>query len=272
MVDSSEFYFFRFVFPCIHRRGKISTKRDKRHKSWKINTWTVRWSLIANTPSRAIFIWWRKVSYVRRVWRWASIDESSDSVTVIIRSLIINFCFPAEFTVVTWSKYYCTYKKQSREFSMLQYNQMSGRSVSFLVRRFAKAFELIVFTFSIDPHFVSQQQTTPEIFTLSSCIRRLSEFEKRYCFDLIFTERSSMTYTFQALSEEDIKAWLDAMDGKEPVSTTVIYTSPVFFLGLKEWDGIKSGTNVITHQLSTMILMRSTFADQPYAINEIQRR
>ncbi|XP_049540899.1 rho GTPase-activating protein Graf [Anopheles darlingi] len=98
-----------------------------------------------------------------------------------------------KFTVVTWSKYYCTYKKQSREFSMLQYNQMSGRS----------------------------QQTTPEIFTLSSCIRRLSEFEKRYCFDLIFTERSSMTYTFQALSEEDIKAWLDAMDGKEPTNLTL---------------------------------------------------
>uniref|UniRef100_A0A182FLX3 Oligophrenin-1 n=1 Tax=Anopheles albimanus TaxID=7167 RepID=A0A182FLX3_ANOAL len=98
-----------------------------------------------------------------------------------------------KFAVVTWSKYYCTYKKQSREFSMLQYNQMSGRS----------------------------QQTTPEIFTLSSCIRRLSEFEKRYCFDLIFTERSSMTYTFQALSEEDIKAWLDAMDGKEPTNLTL---------------------------------------------------
>ena len=25
-------------------------------------------------------------------------------------------------------------------------------------------------------------------------------------------------YTFQALSEEDRKLWLDAMDGKEPVS------------------------------------------------------
>ncbi|KFB38118.1 AGAP013143-PA-like protein [Anopheles sinensis] len=98
-----------------------------------------------------------------------------------------------KFAVVTWSKYYCTYKKQSREFSMVQYNQMSGRS----------------------------QQTTPEVFTLVSCTRRLSEFEKRYCFDLMFNERATMIYTFQALSEEDIKAWLDAMDGKEPAHLTL---------------------------------------------------
>ncbi|XP_058837113.1 rho GTPase-activating protein Graf isoform X2 [Topomyia yanbarensis] len=87
----------------------------------------------------------------------------------------------------TWSKYYCTYKKQSKTFSMLQFNQMSGRS-----------------------------QSSTEVLTLASCTRRLSEFEKRYCFDLIFEERPAITYTFQALSEEDRKAWLNAMDGKEP--------------------------------------------------------
>ncbi|XP_053683198.1 rho GTPase-activating protein Graf [Sabethes cyaneus] len=87
----------------------------------------------------------------------------------------------------TWSKYYCTYKKQSKKFSMLQFNQMSGRS-----------------------------QSSTEVLTLASCTRRLSEFEKRYCFDLIFEERPAITYTCQALSEEDRKAWLNAMDGKEP--------------------------------------------------------
>ncbi|XP_065084410.1 rho GTPase-activating protein Graf isoform X2 [Ochlerotatus camptorhynchus] len=87
----------------------------------------------------------------------------------------------------TWSKYYCTYKKQNKKFSMLQFNQMSGRS-----------------------------QSSTEVLTLASCTRRLSEFEKRYCFDLIFDERPAITYTFQALSEEDRKAWLNAMDGKEP--------------------------------------------------------
>lgn len=31
--------------------------------------------------------------------------------------------------------------------------------------------------------------------------------------------RLNVIYTFQALSEEDRKLWMDAMDGKEPVST-----------------------------------------------------
>ncbi|XP_050071826.1 rho GTPase-activating protein Graf [Anopheles maculipalpis] len=99
-----------------------------------------------------------------------------------------------KFTVVTWSKFYCTYKKQTREFSMLQYNQMSGRT----------------------------QQTNPETFTLASCTKKITEFEKRYCFDVIFNERTSTTYTFQALSEDDIKAWIDAMDGKESANLTLL--------------------------------------------------
>jgi len=35
---------------------------------------------------------------------------------------------------------------------------------------------------------------------------------------LFFFFRPNVTYTFQALSEEDRKLWMDAMDGKEPVS------------------------------------------------------
>ena len=40
--------------------------------------------------------------------------------------------------------------------------------------------------------------------------------DKRFCFDIIPTEKPNCIYTFQALSEEDRKLWLDAMDGKEP--------------------------------------------------------
>lgn len=32
--------------------------------------------------------------------------------------------------------------------------------------------------------------------------------------------RPGIVYTFQALSEEDRKLWLDIMDGKEPVSVS----------------------------------------------------
>jgi Rho GTPase-activating protein 26 len=56
--------------------------------------------------------------------------------------------------------------------------------------------------------------------SLTSCTRCISDFEKRFCFDLTFEQKPSIIYTFQALSEKDRKAWLDAMDGKEPVYLT----------------------------------------------------
>ena len=36
-----------------------------------------------------------------------------------------------------------------------------------------------------------------------------------HCDNSLF--RPNTVYTFQALSEEDLELWLDAMDGKEPV-------------------------------------------------------
>lgn len=59
-----------------------------------------------------------------------------------------------------------------------------------------------------------------ECLTLVQCTRKASEFEKRYCFDLTFEQKPNITLTFQALCDEDRKAWLNAMDGKEPVSFT----------------------------------------------------
>lgn len=91
----------------------------------------------------------------------------------------------------TWTKYYCTYKKQKKEFTMLQFNQISGRP-----------------------------ESNDEKLTLISCQRRASEFEKRFCFDLTFKEKPGIVYTFQALSEEDRKAWINAMDGTEPTYLT----------------------------------------------------
>lgn len=41
--------------------------------------------------------------------------------------------------------------------------------------------------------------------------------DKRFCFDVIPQEKPNTVYTFQALSEEDRKLWLDAMDGQDPV-------------------------------------------------------
>lgn len=59
---------------------------------------------------------------------------------------------------------------------------------------------------------------------LSTCVRRMSEsIEKRFCFD-IQVEGKQTTYTFQALSEDDRKAWMDIMDGREPVNIYVFQT------------------------------------------------
>ncbi|KAI9589188.1 hypothetical protein GQX74_007357 [Glossina fuscipes] len=91
----------------------------------------------------------------------------------------------------TWTKYYCTYRKQKKEFTMLQFNQMNHS-------------------------FARPEQREEEKLTLMSCQRRASEFEKRFCFDLTFKEKPGIVYTFQALSEEDRRAWINAMDGAEP--------------------------------------------------------
>lgn len=82
---------------------------------------------------------------------------------------------------------------------MLPYNQISGRT-----------------------------EAPPENLTLVQCTRRASDFEKRFCFDLTFEQKPGLTFTFQALSEDDRKAWLNAMDGKEPVSFFLFFSLGLF--------------------------------------------
>uniref|UniRef100_A0A0B7A147 PH domain-containing protein n=1 Tax=Arion vulgaris TaxID=1028688 RepID=A0A0B7A147_9EUPU len=86
----------------------------------------------------------------------------------------------------TWTKYYCQYKKETKDFYMILYNQMGGKL------------------------------SEPEKYILEKCVRRASDtIERRFCFDLTVKEKSG-SMTFQAISDEDRRLWLDAMDGKEP--------------------------------------------------------
>lgn len=93
---------------------------------------------------------------------------------------------------MTWVKYYCKYHKKGRQLFMVP---------------------------------CEQRPTTkqgPTQLTLKSCIRRKTEsIDKRFCFDVETNERNGPV-TFQALSDEDRKLWIEAMDGKEP-----IYHSPI---------------------------------------------
>uniref|UniRef100_A0A8C9WCG6 Rho GTPase activating protein 42a n=1 Tax=Scleropages formosus TaxID=113540 RepID=A0A8C9WCG6_SCLFO len=84
----------------------------------------------------------------------------------------------------TWTRHYCTYDKGTNTFAMS-----------------------------------NTENNPPEMFKLKSCIRRKTDsIDKRFCFDIEVVERHGII-TLQALSESNRRLWLEAMDGKEPVST-----------------------------------------------------
>ncbi|XP_050434753.1 rho GTPase-activating protein 26 [Adelges cooleyi] len=90
-------------------------------------------------------------------------------------------------STTTWTKHYCIYLRETKEFEMITFNQLNGKF------------------------------HTSEKMIISSCIRRMSDsIDKRFCFDLTSDDKPGVIYTFQALSEEDRKLWMDVMDGKEP--------------------------------------------------------
>uniref|UniRef100_A0A3B3QV92 Rho GTPase activating protein 26 n=1 Tax=Paramormyrops kingsleyae TaxID=1676925 RepID=A0A3B3QV92_9TELE len=90
--------------------------------------------------------------------------------------------------VSTWVKYYCTYHREPKRVSMVLYDQKTGGRVG-----------------------------EEDSFILKCCTRRKTEsIEKRFCFDLEAADRPGVI-TMQALSEDDRKLWMEAMDGLEPV-------------------------------------------------------
>ncbi|XP_031427629.1 rho GTPase-activating protein 26 isoform X8 [Clupea harengus] len=90
--------------------------------------------------------------------------------------------------VSTWVKYYCTYHREPKRVTMVLFDQKSGGKTG-----------------------------DEESFTLKSCIRRKTDsIEKRFCFDVEGVDRPGVI-TMQALSEEDRRLWMEAMDGREPV-------------------------------------------------------
>uniref|UniRef100_A0AAV2JC18 Rho GTPase-activating protein 26 n=1 Tax=Knipowitschia caucasica TaxID=637954 RepID=A0AAV2JC18_KNICA len=90
--------------------------------------------------------------------------------------------------VSTWVKYYCTYHREPKRITMVLFDPKSGGKMG-----------------------------EEESFILKSCTRRKSDsIEKRFCFDVEAVDRPGVI-TMQALSEEDRRLWMEAMDGREPV-------------------------------------------------------
>ncbi|XP_018111665.1 rho GTPase-activating protein 26-like isoform X2 [Xenopus laevis] len=88
----------------------------------------------------------------------------------------------------SWVKHYCTYQRETKQLTMVPFDQKSGGKVG-----------------------------EEELVQLKSCIRRKTEsIEKRFCFDVEGVDRPTVL-TMQALSEEERKLWMEAMDGREPV-------------------------------------------------------
>ncbi|XP_058027491.1 rho GTPase-activating protein 26 isoform X3 [Ahaetulla prasina] len=88
----------------------------------------------------------------------------------------------------SWVKHYCTYHSESKRITMVPFDQKSG----------GKGGE-------------------DEAVILKSCTRRKTDsIEKRFCFDVEAVDRPGVI-TMQALSEEDRRLWMEAMDGREPV-------------------------------------------------------
>uniref|UniRef100_A0A669CZV2 Oligophrenin 1 n=1 Tax=Oreochromis niloticus TaxID=8128 RepID=A0A669CZV2_ORENI len=103
------------------------------------------------------------------------------------------YCQEKRALGMTWVKYYCKYQKEGRVLVMVPCEQKTTTKQG------------------------------PTQLTLKSCIRRKTEsIDKRFCFDVETIERLVQTITFQALSEGDRKLWMEAMDGKEPVSLFLI--------------------------------------------------
>uniref|UniRef100_A0A4W6D7H5 Rho GTPase-activating protein 42 n=1 Tax=Lates calcarifer TaxID=8187 RepID=A0A4W6D7H5_LATCA len=94
-----------------------------------------------------------------------------------------------------WTRYYCTYEKSSKMFTMSNTEARPASRQNGVVNG------------------------APEMFRLRSCVRRKTDsIDKRFCFDIEVVERHGVI-TLQALSEANRRLWMEAMDGKEPIYT-----------------------------------------------------
>ncbi|XP_045123283.1 rho GTPase-activating protein 26-like isoform X16 [Portunus trituberculatus] len=122
----------------------------------------------------------------------------------------------------TWTKHYCLYQKENRVFTMIPYNQ------------------------------IQHKITSTETIVLRSCVRRMSDsIDKRFCFDLTAQDRPGVQYTLQALSEDDRKLWMDAMDGKEPM-----YAHPTGAPGAQEETSLDEAGQNFTSRAIAMLESR----------------
>ncbi|XP_075887533.1 rho GTPase-activating protein 42 [Nelusetta ayraudi] len=116
-----------------------------------------------------------------------------------------------------WTRYYCTYQKSSKMFTMSSTESRPANRQNGVVNGAA------------------------EMFRLRSCVRRKRDsIDKRFCLDIEVVERHGVI-TLQALSEANRRLWMEAMDGKEP-----IYTLPSLLSKKEETFLNETGLSFVT--------------------------
>uniref|UniRef100_A0A673AU43 Rho GTPase activating protein 26 n=1 Tax=Sphaeramia orbicularis TaxID=375764 RepID=A0A673AU43_9TELE len=134
--------------------------------------------------------------------------------------------------VSSWVKYYCTYHREPKRVTMVLFDPKSGGKMG-----------------------------EEESFILKSCTRRKTDsIEKRFCFDVEAVDRSGVI-TMQALSEEDRRLWMEAMDGREPVGYHVAQLDVIGFNVMKKFIyAVETrGTVLFLSGLLGFLLKRSHF-------------
>uniref|UniRef100_A0AAX7T9Q9 Rho GTPase activating protein 10 n=1 Tax=Astatotilapia calliptera TaxID=8154 RepID=A0AAX7T9Q9_ASTCA len=105
----------------------------------------------------------------------------------------------------SWVKRYCTFVKEQKILHMVTFDHRSGGKIG-----------------------------ETESITLKSCVRKTTDvLDRRFCLDLDITDRPGTVLTVQALSEDDHKFWMQAMGGKEPVTSVFFF---VFIFSLPVVD------------------------------------
>uniref|UniRef100_A0A7N8X1W8 Rho GTPase activating protein 42a n=1 Tax=Mastacembelus armatus TaxID=205130 RepID=A0A7N8X1W8_9TELE len=131
-----------------------------------------------------------------------------------------------------WTRYYCTYEKSSKMFTMSSTESRPNGVVN----------------------------GTPEMFRLRSCVRRKTDsIDKRFCFDIEVVERHGVI-TLQALSEANRRLWMEAMDGKEPIYTlpSLLSKKEETFLNEVGFNFVKKCIEVVeTRGITTLGLYRT---------------
>ncbi|XP_063622731.1 rho GTPase-activating protein 26 isoform X1 [Cydia splendana] len=87
-----------------------------------------------------------------------------------------------------WSKHYCTYEKNSRTLRLLPYSQINPKT------------------------------TAPAESVCVCGARRVTDTERRFCWDALPADRERTPLTLQALSERDRNAWLRALSPQNGVA------------------------------------------------------